>query len=886
MIGRTISHYRVFERLGGGGMGLVYRARDTRLDRDVALKFLPPEWSHEALLRERFSREARAASALDHPHICTVYDIGETDEGQLFIAMAYCPGRTLKQSIHEGPMPIGQAVDYAIQIAEALESAHEAGIVHRDIKPANILISDRDQLKVVDFGLAKLAGEAAVTREGTVIGTPAYMSPEQVNGEEVDGRSDIWALGAVIYEMLTGRRAFAAEHERAVLLSILSHDPTPPENVRPDLPAELARIIRRCLKRDAGKRYQSAAELLADLRRFRGEISPAEIITQSLPSAPRVRRRWLLKHRVLPAAAAVLVVLALGALVLPTLDRGRARHLLVLPFDCHSDDAETASLCEGLLDTVTNRLTAIRRYRSSLSVVPLSEVRRQRVASADEAHRIFGVDLVLSGGVQRVGENLRVSLQLVDATQLRQLVARLVTTGDEPGFAVQDQVVAVAEEMLELELTPQERRAIAAGGTEIPEAAQRLLEARGVVGPNPTPSDLGRAAELFRSALELDPAYADAMVGLAEVCERRFEFGEDPIWLEHGLSYAERALDIDPTLPGAHLAAGRCELARHAYAEAVKRFERTLELDPLNLPAYLALAAALEDGGEPERAGAVIDRALRTGPDDWQTHHQVGRFFYERFQLERAMEHFERVIELLPSSSIGYAARGGCRIYLGDRSGARDDLERAIALGPSYWALHNLATLEYYEGNYAAAAERYRQSLAIDDTDYRVWSALAESQRHAEAGPGEIQNAYLRAAELAERRLQGDPDDVAALVNLASFRIHLGEPPAARELLGRAVRIGTDDPELMYWVAESAERLGDRELALQWIARALGAGYPLQVIEDYPDLADLRADPRYKELAGAAGGKLENSEPAKPGDGGRSALEQPAARRGGQGGAP
>lgn len=859
MIGREISHYRVLERLGGGGMGLVYRARDTRLDRDVALKFLPPEWTHEALLRERFSREARAASALDHPHICTVYDIGETDEGQLFIAMAYCPGHTLKQSILEGPLPIGQAVDYAIQIAEALESAHEAGIVHRDIKPANILISDRNQLKVVDFGLAKLAGEAAVTRDGSVIGTPAYMSPEQVNGEEVDGRSDIWALGAVIYEMLIGRRAFPAEHERAVLLSILSHDPTPPESVRPDLPAELARIIRRCLKRDAGKRYQSAAEFLADLRRFRGEISPAEIITQSLPSAPRVRRRWLLKHRVLPAAAAVLVVLALGALVLPTLDRGRARHLLVLPFDCHSDDAETASLCEGLLDTVTNRLTAIRRYRSSLSVVPLSEVRRQRVASADEAHRIFGVDLVLSGGVQREGENLRVSLQLVDAMQLRQLVARLVTTGDEPGFAVQDQVVAVAEEMLELELTPRERRAIAAGGTEVPEAARRLLEARGVVGPDPTPSDLGRAAELFRSALELDPAYADAMVGLAEVCERRFDFDEDPIWLEHGLSYAERALDLDPNLPGAHLAAGRCELARRAYAEAASRFERTLELDPLNLPAYLALAAALEDGGEPERAGAAIDRALRTGPDDWQTHHEVGRFLFEqRFQPARAMEHFERVIELLPSSSIGYAARGACRFYLGDRSGARGDLERAIAIGPSYWAVHNLATLEYYEGHFAAASERYRQSLAIDDTDYLVWSALAESQRHAEAPPGEVQIAYRRAAELAEGRLQGDPDDVEALVNLASFRIHLGEPQAARELLGRAARIGTDNPELMYYVAESAERLGDRELALEWIARALEAGYPPQVIEDYPDLADLRADPRFRALAAAAGGRIEH----------------------------
>jgi serine/threonine-protein kinase len=264
MIGSTISHYRILERLGGGGMGVVYRAQDTRLDRTVALKFLPLEWSQDPVLRERFSREARAASGLDHPHICTIFDVGESPEGQLFIAMAFCPGETLKGRVQRGPMPADEAAGFAIQIAEALEAAHEAGIVHRDIKPANILITDRDQVKIVDFGLAKLAGEAAVTRQGSVVGTPAYMSPEQANGEEVDPRSDVWALGAVLYEMLAGRRAFAADHERAILLAITTKDPTPVETMRPEVPAELIRIVRRCLKRDPAKRYQSASEVLAD----------------------------------------------------------------------------------------------------------------------------------------------------------------------------------------------------------------------------------------------------------------------------------------------------------------------------------------------------------------------------------------------------------------------------------------------------------------------------------------------------------------------------------------------------------------------------------------------------------------------------------------------
>ncbi|MFV2074031.1 MAG: serine/threonine-protein kinase, partial [Thermoanaerobaculales bacterium] len=333
MIGQTVSHYRILESLGGGGMGLVYRAHDTRLDRPVALKFLPKEWSREKEFRERFAREARATSALDHPHICTIYEIDETPDGQLFIAMAYCPGENLKQRILRGPMPIDEAVSYAIQIADALVRAHEHGIVHRDVKPANILISDHDRVKVVDFGLAKLAGEAAVTREGTVVGTPAYMSPEQTRGEPVDGRSDIWALGAVLYEMVAGRRAFAADHEQAVLLAIASSDPTPVETLRPDAPSELLRIIRRCLKRDLDRRYQDARELLADLRRFRGDPSPAEIVTHTLLSVGTLRRGGFLIHRVLPAAAAVSLLILL-AVFYPIVNRQPPRHLLVLPFTC------------------------------------------------------------------------------------------------------------------------------------------------------------------------------------------------------------------------------------------------------------------------------------------------------------------------------------------------------------------------------------------------------------------------------------------------------------------------------------------------------------------------------------------------------------------------
>ena len=868
MIGRTVSHYQIIEQLGGGGMGLVYKARDTRLDRDVALKFLPKEWSHEPLLRERFSREARAASALDHPNICTVYDIGETDDGQFFIAMAYCTGPTLKQRIHEGPLPVKQAVDLAIQIASALESAHEAGIVHRDIKPANILLTDRDQAKVVDFGLAKLAGEAAVTREGSVIGTPAYMSPEQASGDEVDGRGDLWALGAVLYEMLTGRRAFSADHERAILYAIMSSDPTPITTLRPDLPPELQRIVRRLLKRDPNERYQTAGELLGDLRRFAGDPTPTEIVTQSMPSMPRFRPRQFVRHRLLPAAVAVLAVV-LVAMLWPTITRPSTRHVLVLPFACHAENDEEKLLCEGLLETVTARLADVRRFSTSLSVVPSSEVRGQNIVTAGEARRVFGVDLVIDGAVQWDGSNLRIPLQLVDAERLRQLRSRLLTVKPPSNFVLQDQVVAAVFEMLDLEFDSEAERSLTVGGTSNAEAAQLFLEARGTVDDRATPAQLTRAMDLYRQAVELDPTYADALVQLANACHRQYQLAVDPIWLEHGLSYAHRAVDLGPDLPGAHLAAGRCELARHAYPEAIDRLQRTIELDPLNLKAYTSLALAYEELGETEQAQETIDRAIRTRPEDWVTHFDIGRFFYyERHDPGRAIPYFRRVVELLPDSSIGYSALGGCLFYTGETAEARTNLERAVKIGSRYDAFANLATLEFYEGRYADAAELYAQALEKDDSKYETWSYYGEALRFSGADPDRTRAAYQRAAELAEPRLQANPDDQGLLTHIASLQVNLGNERRARDLVARALSADVEDPNVMFTLAVIFEDLGDREDALQWVERCVGAGFPLQVIEEYPGFVGLLDGPGFQDLKTAPAARNHESKPSPEGDGG------------------
>jgi serine/threonine-protein kinase len=293
MIGTTLSHYHIVEHLGGGGMGMVFKAEDLKLGRAVALKFLPPEWSRDPDARERFMREARAASALDHPNICTVYEVDETEQGRLFIAMAFYDGETLKKRIERGPLPIDEAISFAIQIADGLQRAHEEEIVHRDIKPANVIVTERDEVKVVDFGLAKLAGEFGLTQTGSTVGTPHYMSPEQARGNEVGPQTDIWSLGVVLHEMVTGRRPFRGESGDAVVHSILHEEPPRLRDLRPNAPPMLERIVGRTLAKDPTKRYTSIDELLADLRSLEAAEGETGLETSDMPTASVGGRRWL-----------------------------------------------------------------------------------------------------------------------------------------------------------------------------------------------------------------------------------------------------------------------------------------------------------------------------------------------------------------------------------------------------------------------------------------------------------------------------------------------------------------------------------------------------------------------------------------------------------------
>jgi serine/threonine-protein kinase len=671
MIGRTISHYRVLDKLGGGGMGIVYKAEDVRLGRYVCLKFLSERLSKDHPAVERFQREARAASSLNHPHICTIYDVDDY-EGQSFIVMEFLEGQTLKHRISGKPLDIERVPEYGHQMADALEAAHAKAIIHRDIKPANIFLTERGQIKLLDFGLAKLMperkGVASLTHAGTAfstttqdlhltstgvsMGTVAYMSPEQVRGEELDERTDLFSLGLVLYEMATGRQAFVGHTSGIVFEAILNRAPAPAARLNPAISPQLEQIINKALEKDRALRYRTAADLSADLQRLKRDTDSARAfqVTSGASSEQPTRRRWI--HFVwagVLALALLLFGLNIGGLRDRVFDgsaQGRIDSIAVLPFTNVSNDSKTEYLSDGITESLINSLSQL----PNLSVMSRNTVFRYKGQSTD-AQKLghdMGVKAILTGRLIQTGDQLMISVSLEDVRESRQIWGEQYNRKLSNLVWVQQEIAADIYGRLRPKLAGEERKLLAKRPTENVEAYQLYLQ--GLFYWNKwTEADFKKAADYFTQAVQKDSRYALSYAGLADTYSLLGDAGYLPpseAWPK-AKAAAMQALEIDDTLAEAHTSLALVkEHFEWDWSGAETEFRRAIELNPNSATAHHWYGDYLANMGRPEQGLRETKKAQELDPLSLIINTTLGWQLYLAHRSDQGIEQLRKVLDI------------------------------------------------------------------------------------------------------------------------------------------------------------------------------------------------------------------------------------------------
>ena len=873
--GERIGDFQILEKLGAGGMGVVYKATDLRLERTVALKFLPVELSVEPNEKELLAREAKAASALDHTNIGVIHGLEETPDGKLFIVMGFYDGETLAAKIRRGPLPLGATLDIACQVARGLSEAHTRHIVHRDIKPSNIIITGRGVAKIVDFGLARVINSASSQQSIRTSGTAAYMSPEQAMGKSLDHRTDVWSLGVVMVEMATGARPFGGENITGLMWEILNHPPALMDN----LPPELKPIIYRALAKDLGQRYPHCEAMLVDLEQLRAELSRGSgrmsdvEVTKSAHSqdfadavkyasqptwsqsgsaagvAAASKFRWWY----LAAAAGLLLLVAAASLLIPAVRERAAeisgveeKHIAVLPFDNIGNDPANAALAEGLMDSLTAELSNLGAGKSSLWVVPSSVVRHRNVDDPSTALRDLGATLVVKGSIARQGQNIQLTVSLIDTRNLRQIGSLIREDHAGDLATLQNEAVAGIARLMKIDVSPEMLKAT--GGGVAPAAYQSYLTALGYVQRYDKPGNLDLAVAALQDAVKTDPRFALGYAELGEAYRLKHQLDQNPKWLDEAVAYCNQAAQLDDRLPAIYVTLGKLHSQSGKNDLALQEFQHALQLDPHSAEALTGIAGTYEQMGRIQDAEDEFKRAAVLRPDYWEGYNSLGIFYDRQQRYPEAIAQLKKVVQLTPDNAQAYSNLAAVYLDTSDPKlipEAQAALMKSVALSPSYPAYANLGSLYFTQGRYAESAAMTEKALAINDEDFQVWYNLLQCYRWLKV-PQKEAEAAARTTRLLEGLVQTKPQDPEIQSALGMLYADQKQPEKAVPHIEAALALGAKDGRVLADAGEAYENLGNRALALRYLQESLKVGETVDDLRTRPQLQTILNDPSFR----------------------------------------